>query len=524
MAEEHERFVAQITDSALVFASRVWDLIAVADLNAAFAREMLKSGQANQEALERIHDSMERVRTRNQSIVGEIEQSASDLDSTTQAYRTTEETMTAFTDLINDMQNRFTALKSAFSQIDVAAGDIAETVKAIENVSSLTDLLALNAAIEAARAGEHGKGFKVVAGEVKKLAEQSRTLTARITDLLTNLHTRVEQSTRELEEYAETESMVANRVGNARGDLSSANELLSAVNSRMQEAIRSVADQNKELTQIGDDIDTFKVSTDRIQSSSHHIHGNLEYQSKVAADAARDDGRVRDALRSAPGSVERVVHVGHDIAYPPWCYVLEGHSEGVSMDILNVLAEKLGIQVVYQPRQFADVLEDFFSHRTRIITNLGWPNPLFESKDVIVTKPYARFEPVIFVHRESADDSVQPPSAFARKQIAFQEGSYTEHCLAGEDVTMLAVPNDMQGIAQLIWRHVGGVVTERFVGTYLSRKYFDEEIVAGSVPCTQVEVVMALHPEDEELRDRINEQLDDTATADRIEKILGSFR
>jgi methyl-accepting chemotaxis protein len=77
---------------------------------------------------------------------------------------------------------------------------IDKIVDAIVMVTVQTKMLAVNGNIEAARAGEYGRGFSVVAGDIRSLANESSENADRIKDLVKSVQTQITRVAGDIEQ------------------------------------------------------------------------------------------------------------------------------------------------------------------------------------------------------------------------------------------------------------------------------------------------------------------------------------
>jgi methyl-accepting chemotaxis protein len=102
-----------------------------------------------------------------------IEEMVSTAGSIADAVQTVVDAAKRTGETMREMQEKVGAIAAHAVSLGQRAQEIGEILGLINTFAEQTNMLALNAAIEAARAGEVGRGFAIVAGEVRHLAERS---------------------------------------------------------------------------------------------------------------------------------------------------------------------------------------------------------------------------------------------------------------------------------------------------------------------------------------------------------------
>jgi methyl-accepting chemotaxis protein len=150
---------------------------------------------------------------------------------------------------------------------------------AIERIAKQTRLLSLNAGIEAARAGEAGRGFAVVAGEVKSLAEETRTATDRIGDIVRALGDQIEGLINESGEATRHAGHAAAGAEKVKGVIIRADDAFNTVGREIDAIAQSATDNlqacNTTLDELGDLAHGVEASSSNLRRADQRIEGLL---------------------------------------------------------------------------------------------------------------------------------------------------------------------------------------------------------------------------------------------------------
>ena len=109
-----------------------------------------------------------------------------------------EERLGSAAEAVERAHDRSRSALASVEDLTVSINEIERVVRMIAAIAAQTNLLALNATIEAARAGAAGAGFRVVAGEVKTLSQQTEKATDEIATSVKRIRERALLNIREV--------------------------------------------------------------------------------------------------------------------------------------------------------------------------------------------------------------------------------------------------------------------------------------------------------------------------------------
>ncbi|WP_448572238.1 methyl-accepting chemotaxis protein [Trichothermofontia sp.] len=199
-------------------------------------------------------------------------------DNGTRAVERTIQGMATLKTKVSAIAEQILRLSEQTSQIGSISG-------LVSDLANQTNMLALNAAVEAVRAGEHGKGFSVVAGEIRKLADESKKSAERIGDLVTDIQNAInatvmatDEGTKTVDEgvrIAQETSDAFSGVANAVNNVVLNNQQISLNIKQQAIAIQQVVDAMNALNVAAKEttggISQIRIGTQRLNEAAQNL-------------------------------------------------------------------------------------------------------------------------------------------------------------------------------------------------------------------------------------------------------------
>lgn len=184
---------------------------------------------------------------------------------------------------------------SKMEELNVHTEQMNSIIVMITDIANKTGLLALNASIEAARAGEAGRGFAVVADEVSALANQTKTATVSITELIANIIdelSAVSGAVSQVTECNQSYAVSAKEVSESFGKIAERTEVIGKQTEEMDQTIQSLESANADIVH---SIQTISAITEEVTAHSGETYNACEENGIMVNDVANIVEELNDA-------------------------------------------------------------------------------------------------------------------------------------------------------------------------------------------------------------------------------------
>jgi methyl-accepting chemotaxis protein PixJ len=228
-----------------------------------------------------IHEALGKIQIMVQSIQGVAERAKRaemSVQIATQTLQAGDEAMNRTVAGISNIRETVSETAKKVKRLGEASQKISKVVSLINGFASQTNLLALNAAVEASRAGEDAKGFRVVAEEVRTLAQQSATATAEISQLVEEIQAQTNDVISAMETGTDQVVSGTHLVEESRQQLGQISDVSRTINQLVKEISQAAVVQtetssavSKTMQQVAAIADATSKQSDTVANSFAHL-------------------------------------------------------------------------------------------------------------------------------------------------------------------------------------------------------------------------------------------------------------
>jgi methyl-accepting chemotaxis protein len=172
----------------------------------------------------------------------------------------------ASVDALNTLEHAIARLEELRAKAEQALADVRTVVEysqqigavtnLIDEISSRTNLLAINASIEAAHAGDTGRGFRVVAQEIKRLADSTKKSARDISALIKSVSGAIESARVATLQNEENVAAFSSESLEVRDDLTKVTTIIETSGDQVSAIAAAVEEQSTTLREVSGNIES----------------------------------------------------------------------------------------------------------------------------------------------------------------------------------------------------------------------------------------------------------------------------